>query len=184
MRNTNPVTRFYEVKPGKSGWSRIWLTDDGCISIMSDWGNYGYWFGAPECEFRLFLTHCDDDYLGNKFAGGQRVFDGEATADNVREFILKRRREKRMSAEDARWEWNGLQSDGFDNEVDYADWIGHRTEIKDPYDHEFSCYVRPHAVGHFLKHVWPLFVEQLKAQLATEDATRDQGLTPRSQDEP
>jgi len=106
MRNPNPTTRFYEVKPGKSGWARIWLTDDGCISILSDWGNYGYWFGSPGCEFRLFLTGCDDDYLGNKFAGGKTEFDGEETADAARELILRHRREQRLSAEDARNEWN------------------------------------------------------------------------------
>ncbi len=169
MRNPNPTTRYYEIKPGKTGWARIWLTDDGCISIMSDWGNYGYWFGAPGCEFRLFLTGCDDDYLGNKFAGGKKEFDGEGTADAARELILYRRRKGFLSADDARREWNGVPT-LFDSEIEYAEWVNHETELGPDYTYDLSRYVRPHGVRKFMKHLWPLFVEQLKAQLAAEAA--------------
>jgi len=168
MRNPNPTTRFYEVKPGKSGWARIWLTDDGCISIMSDYGNYGYWFGAPGSEFRKFLTGCDDSYLGNKFAGGKKDFDGEDTADAARELILRLRRDKRLSAEDARLEWHNVPT-AFDNEIDWVRWVD-ETELGCDHTHNLGRYVRPHAVTQLLKHVWPLFIEQLKAQLAAEAA--------------
>ncbi len=169
MRNPNPTTRFYEVNPGKTGWARIWLTDDGCISIMSDWGNYRYWFGDPGCEFRLFLTGCDDDYLGNKFAGGKKDFDGEETADAARELILRHRRDKRLNADDARREWNGVPT-LFEHEFDFAEWVNHVTDLEVDYTHDLGRYVRPHAVRQFIRHVWPLFVEQLKAQLAAEAA--------------
>ncbi len=168
-RNPNPITRFYEVKPGKSGWARIWVTDDGCISIMSDWGNYGYWFGCPGCEFRLFLTGCDDDYLGNKFAGGKKDFDGEGTADAARELVLRLRREKRLSAEGARREWESLDAD-FGSEMDWVEWVNHETELGYDHIHDLGRYIRPHAVTQLIKHVWPLFIEQLKAQLAAEAA--------------
>jgi hypothetical protein len=166
-RKQNPTTRLYQVKPGKSGWARIWITDDGCISIMSDWGDYGYWFGDPAMEFRAFLLQCDDDYLGNKFAGGKKEFDGEETADAARELILRHRREKRLDAEDARREWRGVPT-MFDGEVDYAEWVNHQTELGFDYTYDLARYVRPHAVRQFLKHVWPLFVELLRAELASE----------------
>ncbi len=168
-RSTNPTTRFYEVKPGKSGWARVWITDDGCISIMSDGGNYGYWFGAPGCEFRKFLMGCDDDYLGNKFAGGKKEFDGEETADAARELILRHRREKSLSAEDARREWSGLPT-MFEHEMDWVRWVENETELGVDYTHDLGRYVRPHAVRQFLKHTWPLFIEQIKAQLVAEAA--------------
>lgn len=167
MRNPNPITRFYQVKPGKSGWARIWITDDGCISIMSDYGNYGCWFGAPGCEFRLFLTHCDDDYLGNKFAGGKKEFDGEETADAARELILRQRREKRISADDARHEWNELPT-VFDHEIDYAEWVNHRTSISHDHTYDMARYVRPYAVRDLMRHVWPLFKAQLQEELTAE----------------
>ncbi len=162
MRNSKPITRFYEVKPGKSGWARIWITDDGCISIMSDWGNYGYWFGAPGCEFRLFLTGCDGDYLGNKFCGGKTEFDGEETVEAIRECILRLRRDLRLTRDDARREWRALPG-SFDTAEDFGCWV-RETTIQDAY--ELSRYVRPHAVRQFMKQAWPLFVAQLKTELA------------------
>jgi len=164
MRKTNPVTRFYEVKPGKSGWARIWITDDGCISVMSDWGNYGYWFGSPGCEFRLFLTGCDDDYIGNKFAAGKTEFDGEETVEAVRERILYLRRQCRLSHADAQREWRALPK-YFDTPEDFASWV-RETKLQDVY--EYSRYSRPHAVQQFVKQVWPLFIGQLKAELVVE----------------
>lgn len=164
MRKTNPITRFYEIKPGKSGWARFWITDDGCISVMSDSGNYGYWFGSPDCEFRLFLTGCDDDYIGNKFAGGKTEFDGEGTVGAVREYILRRRRDMRLSPQEARDEWDRLPK-YFDTAEDFACWV-RETELPDAYEH--ACYERPHAVQQFVKRVWPLFVAQLREELAAE----------------
>jgi hypothetical protein len=161
-RSPNPVTRLYEIRAGKSGWARIWITDDGCITILSDYGNYGYWFGAPDCEFRKFLTDCDDDYLGSKFANGRQVFDGEETVDAIREHILRTRRDKRIDADLARREWDALGT-SFDNEVEFAYWL-RDTGLGG----EFSRYVRPHAIGHFLKQVWPLFMAELRRELAQE----------------
>jgi hypothetical protein len=102
-RNPNPVTRFYQIKPGESGWARIWITDDATFTCVSDWGNYSYWWGGPGCEFRLFLARCDDSYLTGCFLGGDRKNAPKVKA--------------------------------------------------------------------FLKNVWPLFREQLRAELATEVAS-------------
>lgn len=164
-RKPNPITRFYEVNAGKPGWARIWITDDGCISVMSDYGNYGYWFGDPGCEFRLFLTHCDDDYLGNKFAGGKTEFDGEATVELIRERILHLRRTGSLAASVARDEWNALPG-VFDTPEDFQSWARDDTQLQDAY--ELSCYVRPHAVRNFFKRTWPLFKAQLREELAAE----------------
>lgn len=63
MRTPQPKTRFYQIKPGESGWARIWTTDDGCLSCLSDWGIHGYWWGNPGQEFRAFLVGRDADYI-------------------------------------------------------------------------------------------------------------------------
>ena len=163
-RKQNPITRFYEIRP-KSGWARIWLTDDGCISIISDHGTFGYWFGSPGCEFREFLLDCGDDYLGGKFSRGKTEFDGEATVDLIRERILHLRRHTNISRGDARREWEKLPT-VFDSPEDFSSWVCESTHIRDAY--ELSCYVTPWNVQHFLKHQWPLFVAQLKAELDAE----------------
>jgi len=54
--------------------------------------------------------------------------------------------------------------------MDYVEWANHQTKLGFDYTYDLSRHVRPHAVRQFLKHVWPLFVEQLKAQLAAEAA--------------
>lgn len=166
-RNPNPTTRLYQIKPGKSGWARIWITDDGCITILSDWGNYGYWFGAPDMEFRAFLLQCDTDYLGNKFSGGRTEFDGEQTVENVKDHILRLRRDQRLSAREARDEWQDLPGTAFDSSDDFTHWL-HKTKLPEAW--EFSSYCVPMRVQGFLKKVWPLFVEMMRHELASEEA--------------
>jgi hypothetical protein len=102
MRDPNPTTLFYQVKPGQEGWARIWITNDGSFACISDWGNWGHWWGAPGCEFRRFLIGRDDSYLAGCFMHGDDRLERKARA--------------------------------------------------------------------FLKNVWPLFVELLRAELATEAA--------------
>ena len=165
---TNPLTRFYQVKPGQNGWARIWITDDGCISILSDWGNYGYWFGSPGCEFRQFLIGCDADYLGNKFGGGSSEYDGEATKENIQDVILRKRRDRQLSATVAREEWDALQGDGVENLFQLGGWQ-RETSLKPDDYFETPVYTIPNQARQFLKHVWPLFMEQLRAELANEE---------------
>lgn len=166
-RKQNPIIRFYEIRPAKSGWCRIWITDDGCISILSDYGAFGYWFGSPGCEFRQFLIGCDDDYLGGKFSGGKTEFDGEATVDLIRERILHLRRHTNISQGDARREWEQLPT-AFDAAEDFSYWVREQTHLRDAY--ELSCYVTPHNIQHFLKRQWPLFKALIKAELDAEQA--------------
>lgn len=167
MRKQNPLTRFYEIKPGRSGWARIWITDDGCITIMSDWGNYGYWFGDPAMEFRAFLLGCDNDYLGRKFSAGETELDADATARGIKERILHSRRYGSWSKALARVEWQLVKSTYFDDEHARQWWYEH-TELSDASD--ALCYRTPRKVQFFLKNVWPLFVGQLRAELAGEPA--------------
>jgi len=161
------ITRLYEISPRKSGWARIWITDDGSFSCLSDWGNFGYWWGAAGCEFRQFLIGCDDDYLGNKFSGGRSEYDGDGTEMAIKRVILRKRREQRISAEEARMEWRRLGFCDLETPVGLNDWSNQTTLSVEDY-HETPRYVIPHKVRMFLKNVWPLFVGKLRAELAQE----------------
>jgi len=165
MRKQNPLTRFYEIKPGRSGWARIWITDDGCITIMSDWGNYGYWFGDPAMEFRAFLLECDNEYLGNKLAAGKTELDARATERGIKERILHSRRYGAWSSALARKEWQLAKSTDFESEHERQWWYEH-TDLPDA--SEAMCYRTPRQVQLFLKSVWPLFAAMLRGELQQE----------------
>jgi len=166
-RKANPTTRFYDLRPGNRGYARFWITDDGCLSCISDYGNYAYWWGAPGLEFREFLIACDTDYVARKLCGERPdEFDGEQTADNIRDCILRRRRHMSLGRDEARREWNEVPKE-FDSSDDFAHWM-HRTKLEDAW--EFSSYCVPRRVQAFMKHVWPALIEKLKHELASEEA--------------
>lgn len=174
-RIENPTTRLYQIKPGKSGWARIWLTDDGCFTCMSDWGNYAYWWGDPGCEFREFLTHCDSHYLSGKFSGGVSEYNGDRTLKIIREKILYERRHgvQRFDRYAARAEWDRAR-DVLDDERGFERCLN-GCEREDSERHavfyeawDFASYGPPYRVRHFLKNAWPAFVEMLKAELLVE----------------
>lgn len=165
-RKANPTTRFYEIRPGSHGWARIWITDDGCFTCLSDWGNYGYWWGSPGCEFRQFLTICDDDYLTGKLAGGKKELNGTETVFRIQEGILSLRRCGAITREEAREEWDRLPT-CFEHDVELSDWL-RETDLSDAW--EYALYERPRQLQEFVKHIWPLFVARLKHELESEEA--------------
>lgn len=179
-RKPIPQTSFYQINPGKSHWARIWLTDDGCLSIMSDFGCFSYWWGDPGCEFREFLTKCDNEYLSGKLGGGEKAFDGERTIQVIREKILYYRRHGSISKEAARIEWNrarkadderGFEAwrDEVERELQYLrgrELDAQRDLFQDSWD--FASYGPPWRLRGFMKYVWPLFMQQVKDELREE----------------
>jgi len=166
---TPSITRFYQVQLG-SEWARFWVTDDGCLSIMSDFGNYGYWWGGPGCEFRAFLArerHGDTGYILGKLAGGKQHFYAEDTERKIKRRILEWRREGALSKEKARKEWE-LVCLGIGDEHDAVRWYD-RTELQDAYD--LTSYGPPRQLVAFMDRLWPLFVDALRAELAAESVT-------------
>lgn len=164
-----PKQYFYQVRGNGSEWMRAWLTSDGCISIVSDYGNYGYWFGAPGGEFRRFLLGADTDYLGNKLADGQRDYKGEESLRSVKHHILKQRRSLEWSRDQARREWDLLADfDGLDHEFDFLRW-SNETEIEYAEIEYLYCEGIPSQLQWFLKNLWPFFVEKLQAEIDDEE---------------
>ncbi len=166
-----PKTRFYQVRVDPSQgmeWARIWITDDGCISILSDWGNFGYWFGSPGCEFRKFLTGCDDGYLSNKFRDGEEEFDQQATERNARDLVLRNRRAGTLTKEQAADEWRAVCAVDWGDEYLRSRWYFEETKLVDYGASEVLRFRTPMRVQMFVKHLWPLFIVQLKSELADE----------------
>ena len=156
------VTRFYQVRFRQWGWARLWITDDWCLTIMSDWGNFAYWWHPDPYDFREFLCHREDDYLANKLSGGAQELDVDATERWIKERISARRREGGFTREEARAEWELLRGCDFESETDRQHWYNH-TKIDDAWDS--LIYRTPMRVQMFLKHCWPLLVVEIRRDL-------------------
>jgi hypothetical protein len=176
--NPSPKTRFYQVRvPKRSEWARIWITDDGCISILSDYGDFGYWFGSPGCEFRRFLTRCGPDYLMSKFKNGEEEFDENATRRNAQEMVLRARREREIDKETARDEWDAVCNVDWSDEYSRSRWYFEETKLVDCATSDVLEFCVPMQVQMFVKEIWPLFVAQLQAELDAESASAHPGFT-------
>ena len=146
---------------------------------MSDHGNYGYWWGSPGCEFRKFLCEVDDHYLMGKLSEGKREVDRDATLLAVKREILGCRRRRDITRDQAQAEWLiALEIDWYD-EFERSDWYLNRTELR---EQMMEVVVRrfPMQLQMFVKWLWPVFVEELKKELA-EEAVSGRGLTEQAQ---
>lgn len=165
-----PLTRYYLVRvPGRWGWARIWITDDGCITTISDYGNFGYWFGAPGCEFRKFLIGvCEWDYLVRKFTESDKsICNPDASFKKIKRHILEYRRDGHLDRDSAREEWDLLHQNRDMGPLEQTHWyegtkLGDAAEL---FTYEKEGY---QAAKAFAEHIWPLFVGQLKEELAGE----------------
>lgn len=164
------TTRMYTIRTPSRAWARIWITDDGCFTAISDHGNHGYWWGSPGGEFRRFLTHCDDSYLIGKLSGGQQEYDGEATRQAIRD-TLKRLHDE---GEDTHEELIRLADAELSEIPGFTRWVDDPGEESGGriLGYEERCFLAvyrpPIRVQMFVKHIWPHFIEQLRAELASE----------------
>jgi hypothetical protein len=149
------------------GWAIILLDDTGTFTTVSDYGNYGYRWTSFGDNFREFLSHIDNGYLMSKITHGwDKKIDLEATARGVKDYILEQRRSGDLSKEDARTEWDLVEENLCDDDqCGFQNWCVN-TEIGDSW--EFAVNAVDRQAEAFIEHVWPRFVELLKADL--EDA--------------
>lgn len=160
---TAPVTRYYQVRRPGHWWARFWVTSDGCVSIMSDWGNWGYWWTHPGCELRQFLCRIDDSYLLGKLCMGQREYINEvATERSIKEHILYLRRNGSLDREQARDEWDLVRRIDFSSEVGAHEWYL-ESEIEDT--SELLRYEKSPSCQAFIKQCWWLFRAELRRDI-------------------
>lgn len=171
---SNPLTfpdgaafKRYDIPSERGeGWAVVFLDARGIISTVSDYGDYGYWFGqiGGDGDIRRFLCQCDNGYLLRKIAP-REVYDGEATKKGILKHILEHRREKNYTKDFARQEWDLATGPWTDLLSDFRTWY-EETEIGDAaeFHREKSD---PRAVA-FCERVMPRLRAMLKAELAAE----------------
>jgi hypothetical protein len=159
------LRRYVVRDPQHLDWHVFVIGSDGYFSTVGSYGNYSYWWSNTGTrDFRLFLIDLDDGYLIGKLHP-QREYDGDETEKNIKEHIVRRRREGCMTKEEAREEWNLLKEEDLETREGFAFWW-RETKIDDA--HELSCYRHPAQVCGFAKKFWPLFVDVLRAELIAE----------------
>lgn len=159
-----PITRFYQVAQ-HSEWMRAWVTNDGCLSIMSDYGNYAHWWTSPGKEFRRFLVETGTDYLTMKLAGGQREFQEAETKKAIQERIAQLRKDKTIDAEQARDLWESAKDivDPTSAGIWFHEMEDHREEFCECYRSSY-----PQQLVQLMAILWPKLVEVIRAELARE----------------
>jgi len=159
---------------GRDSWSIVFVDSTGCVAVLSDYGDWCYRWVTKHCgfdDFRKFLAQAETDYVARKLGGGRRgdleVYDGHATAKNIRERICSYRRDGTFSREKARHEWNLVGSDVEDNTIGFHDWYMH-TSFDCSY--EFAIYRMSESLKHWATVSFPRLQELLRAELASESA--------------
>lgn len=172
-------THFYNLRSSRLWWARIWVTSDGLITIASDYGHFGYWFGGPGCEIRRFLTGVDPSqhgYMAIKLAAGRREYDAEETVRRIRGEVARMRKQGELDRNIARELWDSV--DDFElgsSDARASSWLDEDVVQEhlgvDAYGY-FSRQI-PGDVRGFMRDVWPVFVETLKTELRSERQQRE-----------
>jgi hypothetical protein len=162
------LRRYVVRDPKRHDFAEIVIGDNGFLAIVSSYENWAYaWRNHGRADFRDFLLGMDveyPDYLGGKL-DPVRVFDADETTNRLLDLIERSRRDGGMSvdaAEEAEEDAHSIAS-----EDEWRDWIDRHGASFDTCEAHgtYAQQLNPQVVG-FIKHMWPLFCEQLRAELA------------------
>lgn len=150
-------------KPGE-GWAHIFLTDRGMFSAVSDWGNYANMWGHTGCgDFREFFLDAKRDwqYFAQKL-WPTKILNEEASFKRIKEEILRQRRTKDLTKDQAENAWGALSY--------YDTWGAYleSSECTDAFDEawDYSVYDHHPDVVSFCKRVLPRLAERIRDELS------------------
>lgn len=144
------------------GWCLAILDSTEFLAICSDWGNYAFNWNGNNGDFREFFCKLNADYVAGKLcpSGRHSVYDGDKTERKILDHILKERRCRNLTAEEAREEWDDVC---VTNEMEFWDWV---RETKIEKAHEFGVYGLPSDLKGFVKNCLPRLQELIRQDMA------------------
>lgn len=154
----------------RDSWSIVFVDDDGCLSILSDYGNWGYrWNMAGESKsVRRMLLDFNSSYVHDKLSYDHaKVFSPEKTIKVIREVILQYRRHGDIDSAVARADWNDIAD--INNILDFVEFLDAFPPRHLRY--ESCCMYEPHnasGLDHWTKVSFPRLQERIREQLADE----------------
>jgi hypothetical protein len=170
--------RYYLPSGPDQQWAEIVLVSTGMFAAVSDWGNYAYaWRGFGEC-FRRFIIRISDSpsYVMSKIS--REEYDGEATEAAIKKEILRLRRAKEITAEQALGFVDELGEHGVgSSEAGFALWYYENRGSKAIEEaHSLSERSYPHGVQHFCQRILPRLAEVLRKELEAETSAEKRAL--------
>jgi len=157
------------------GWAIFLLGSDGTFTAHSDFGDYTYWWSAMgTTDIRTFLLRWEKSgtYFTDKLSHGDRVYDGATSAANIRRFVCEQRREKSLTREQARDEWNLVEScEVSHSEEGFRAWY-EQTDLDDTEGCGLAAYMIAPMLTTFVREtVLGRLLPTIRAELAEEAAS-------------
>jgi len=156
--------RYTLVSKDPYWWADITVSSDGFLNIQSDYGDFSYRWGAFGDDFKAFLIDCDNSYISKKIGRNYPdVFNAKKTEMAFKRDIIEARKNRIVTAEQAREAWDELKLYGIYNMYDL-----HKIS-KDIYENDFSAMPcikdTNYSLVAFLERCWPVFMEEIKKEL-------------------
>lgn len=179
---TSPATRYTV----RNGWAWAYLyVDHGVVkadkltsndrhwvsvSVISDYGSFGFCWSHIGEDWRDFLAGIDFDYAMKKMMGLRLwvPLDVSEASDKAKSTVIDLRRHDCLSREEARDLYDAAESasgDAFNCQHFLAEWNSEsmgKVSSRDLYDGRWEKY-NPQAVG-FWADIWPHFIAAIQAE--------------------
>ena len=151
-------------------WTIAFIDSTGCVAILSDYGDWCYRWSTPNTgkdDFRKFFVGIDASYAAGKLARQEdrSVFDGAATRERIRKDILRDRRDLSLTAEQAREEWDLVDTIDDDNECSFGEYL-QNTELQDVF--EYAAHRLASGLRHWVTVSLPRLQQMIREELARE----------------
>jgi hypothetical protein len=151
--------------PNLQGWAIIIVDESqGVVSIISDYGNWGYvWSHHGRRTLKQFLTEIDSYYAWEKFTGSKKIYNHEKTVKTIKQKIQDMEDSQYITKEvgiKLREELDQLEYES--NEDTYRSEIL-TNQFSDIY--ELFCYDQDPQFNMFFNLLWKPFVEHIKSEV-------------------
>lgn len=179
MEIVKKTAEVYELRDGFA-WGHIALVINGetvDVVINSDYGSYAYFWTACGKDPKVFLCQVDMHYAMNKLTSGKMYEpDTDKYQSEIKELIIRRRRDGYLDQHQAREAWDGLlaiideygNGDVLFHELISSDWWG--SVFFNDFDNLPSAErVKPQVSG-FWEKIWIPFTQELKRELEEKQA--------------
>lgn len=151
------------------GWGSFMLDSTGMFAAVTDYGNYAFrWGHHGKRDFRNFIADAglSQGYMLSKLAPSKRrEYQGDETTENIKSAIIRRRWNRYLTEEQAREEWELVESCDSDYKEGFHEWYN-QTTFEDA--HEYSVYDYTIHEKAFVEELLPRLVAELETELAAE----------------
>lgn len=149
---------------------RFMLSSNGLFAAITEFGNYSHQWpvtGFHQEDFRIEILRMEKCYVLQKcFYHQKKEYSGEQSLRDVKETLLKHRRDNGMTKEDARDEWTLLKACNFiETSHDFSIWYD-QTSLDDPGEYHRMDY--PNDAKRFIERLFPLLKEAIRKEIAKE----------------